>query len=333
VVTLTITTVEIVRQPSMVRASPDRDASSMCGIAGLFAKTPTFEDTLGDHLADMVGQLVDRGPDSAGVAIYRAPVPAGSSKVSVLDPAGPHDWDALAGALGTLGPSEVLRGLGDQAVLQVGADAEHVRAWLAEHEPQLILMSAGHSIETFKRAGLATGAGGLIEACGLRGLEGSHAIAHTRMATESRVTTEHSHPFSTGPDLCLVHNGSLCNHNRLRRTLRQRGVSFATDNDSEVAAGYLTWRFREGDDLDTALAAAERDLDGFFTFAIGTHEGFAVVRDPIGCKPAVLAETDDWVAMASEFRAIATLPGAEDADIWEPEPGRIYRWFREPAFA
>ncbi len=153
------------------------------------------------------------------------------------------------------------------------------------------------------------------------------------MATESRVTTEHSHPFSTGPDLCLVHNGSLCNHNRLRRTLQQRGVSFATDNDSEVAAGYLTWRFREGDGLDAALEAAERDLDGFFTFAIGTQEGFAVVRDPIGCKPAVLAETDDWVAMASEFRAIATLPGADDADIWEPEPGRIYRWFREPAIA
>ncbi|MBO9532969.1 MAG: hypothetical protein J7513_08355 [Solirubrobacteraceae bacterium] len=303
----------------------------MCGIAGLFAKTPAFEAALGDHLAGMIDQLVDRGPDSAGVAIYGDPVPEGSAKVSVLDPAGPRDWLAVADALSLLGSAEVMRALGDQAVLVVAADPEHVRAWLAEHEPGLVLLSAGRSIETFKRAGLAVGPGGLIDACGLRGMSGGHAIAHTRMATESRVTTEHSHPFSTGPDLCLVHNGSLSNHNRLRRTLRQRGVSFATDNDSEVAAGYLTWRFREGDDLDAALAAAERDLDGFFTFAIGTHDGFAVVRDPIGCKPAVLAETDDWVAMASEFRAIATLPGAEHAEIWEPEPGRIYRWFREPA--
>ena len=305
----------------------------MCGIAGLFAKSPELEATLGDHLADMIGQLVDRGPDSAGVAIYRAGVPDGSAKVSVLDPTGARDWDAVAASLDPLGPAEVLRGLGDQAVLQVGAEPEHVRAYLAEHHPELVLLSSGQAIETYKRAGLATAPGGLIDACGLRGLSGGHGIAHTRMATESRVTTEHSHPFSTGPDLCLVHNGSLCNHNRLRRTLRQRGVSFATDNDSEVAAGYLTWRFREGDDLDAALAAAERDLDGFFTFAIGTHDGFAVVRDPIGCKPAVLAETDDWVAMASEFRAIATLPGAEQARVWEPEPGQIYRWFREPAIA
>lgn len=305
----------------------------MCGIAGLFAKSADVEAALGDHLAGMIGQLVDRGPDSAGVAIYRDPVPAGSAKVSLLDPAGSRAWHEVAATLGGLASTQVLRDLGDQALLRVEAAPEDARAYLAEHFPDLVLLSSGESIETYKRAGIATVPGGLIDACGLRGLSGGHAIAHTRMATESRVTTEHSHPFSTGPDLCLVHNGSLSNHNRLRRTLRQRGVSFATDNDSEVAAGYLTWRFRMGDDLDTALAAAERDLDGFFTFAIGTADGFAVVRDPIGCKPAVLAETDDWVAMASEFRAIATLPGAADARIWEPEPGQIYRWFRTPAVA
>ncbi|MFT4035449.1 MAG: class II glutamine amidotransferase [Patulibacter sp.] len=305
----------------------------MCGIAGLFAKTPELEATLGEQVAGMIGQLVDRGPDSAGVAIYRAPVGGGSAKLSLLDPAGEHDWAATAATLSALGPAETLRELGDQAVVLVDAEPDDARAFVAEHLPELVLLSAGQSIETFKRAGVATAPGGLIDACDLRQLDGGHAIAHTRMATESRVTTEHSHPFSTGADLCLVHNGSLSNHNRLRRTLQQRGISFATDNDSEVAAGYLTWRFRQGDDLDAALAAAERDLDGFFTFAIGTADGFAVVRDPIGCKPAVLAETDDWVAMASEFRAIATLPGAEQARIWEPEPGHIYRWFRTPAVA
>ncbi|MGZ8622252.1 MAG: amidophosphoribosyltransferase, partial [Solirubrobacterales bacterium] len=167
-----------------------------------------------------------------------------------------------------------------------------------------------------------------IERFGLDRVSATHALGHTRMATESRVTTEHSHPFSTGLDLCLVHNGSLSNHNRLRTFLRGEGVSFQTDNDSEVAAGYLTWRLSEGDDLKTALEGCLTDLDGFYTFAVGTADGFAVLRDPIACKPAVLAESEDWVAMASEYRAIAVLPGAEDAALWEPEPGRVYSWQR-----
>ncbi len=151
------------------------------------------------------------------------------------------------------------------------------------------------------------------------------------MATESRVSTEGSHPFSTGLDLCLVHNGSLSNHNRLRRSLQREGIRFATDNDSEVAAGYLTWRMREGATLEQALEGCLDDLDGFYTFAVGTADGFAVLRDPIACKPAVMAETDEWVAMASEYRAIAVLPGAQDAVIWEPEPGRVYSWGTAPA--
>jgi glutamate synthase domain-containing protein 1 len=146
------------------------------------------------------------------------------------------------------------------------------------------------------------------------------------MATESRVTTEGSHPFSTGMDLCLVHNGSLSNHNRLREQLRREGIAIQTQNDSEVAAGYLTWRMREGATLEQALEGCLEDLDGFFTFAVGTADGFAVLRDPIACKPAVMAETDDWVAMASEYRALAELPGAGDAEVWEPEPARVYSW-------
>ena len=139
------------------------------------------------------------------------------------------------------------------------------------------------------------------------------------MATESRVTTEHSHPFTTGLDLCLVHNGSLSNHNRLRWSCAREGIEFETDNDTEVAAGYLTWRLRRAR-REQALEGCLDDLDGFYTFAVGTTDGFAVLRDPIACKPAVMAETDDWVAMASEFRAIAVLPGAEKAAMWEPEP-------------
>jgi methylamine---glutamate N-methyltransferase subunit A len=298
----------------------------MCGIAGLFSKSPELSEGLGGHLGEMLLQLSDRGPDSAGVAFYRDPAPAGSSKVSLFAAPG-YAWQALGQELDReLGASEPeLRG--SHAVFVVEADAGTAEAWLRERHPELRLMSAGQTIEIFKEAGSPRE---FVERFGLRDLDGSHALGHTRMATESRVTTEHSHPFSTGLDLCLVHNGSLSNHNRLRQRLRGEGIEFQTDNDSEVAAGYLTWRMREGASLEQALEGCLEDLDGFYTFAVGTAEGFAVLRDPIACKPAVMAETGDWVAMASEYRAIAVLPGAEEATVWEPEPGRVYSWERAP---
>jgi glutamate synthase domain-containing protein 1 len=297
----------------------------MCGIAGLFSKSLDVSGHLGGHLAAMLLQLSDRGPDSAGIAVYRDPAPSGSSKVSLFSPDPAQDWgavrDALAAELGA-GEPEVIA---SHAVIVVEADAGVAQAWVRERFPQLRVMSAGQAIEIYKEAGPPRD---FIEAFGLDAMQGSHALGHTRMATESAVTTEHSHPFSTGLDLCLVHNGSLSNHNRLRRRLRREGIQFETDNDSEVAAGYLTWRMREGAGLEQALEGCLEDLDGFYTFAVGTADGFAVLRDPIACKPAVMAETDDWVAMASEYRAIAVLPGAEQATTWEPEPGRVYSWER-----
>ncbi|HYM58901.1 MAG TPA: hypothetical protein VES79_13145, partial [Solirubrobacteraceae bacterium] len=211
------------------------------------------------------------------------------------------------------------------AVLVVDDDAPASLAWLRERHPELRVMSAGERIEIYKEAGLPTR---FVERFALDDVQGSHALGHTRMDTESRVTTAGSHPFSTGGDLCLVHNGSLSNHNRLRQTLRRDGIEFETDNDTEVAAGYLTWRLREGAALEEALEGCLEALDGFYTFAVGTSDGFAVLRDPIACKPAVLAETDDWVAMASEYRAIAVLPGAADAAVWEPAPATVYSWER-----
>ena len=187
-------------------------------------------------------------------------------------------------------------------------------------------MSAGTRIEIIKEVGDPRG---FVERFDLAAMAGSHGLGHTRMATESKVTTEGAHPFSTGLDLCLVHNGSLSNHNALRRRLRHEGIAFQTENDTEVAAGYLEWRLREGDTLQAALEACLVDLDGFYTFAVGTADGFAVLRDPIACKPAVMAENDDWVAMASEYRAIAVLPGADAAEVWEPEPARVYSWERD----
>jgi glutamate synthase domain-containing protein 1 len=296
----------------------------MCGIAGLYTKTDALRSQLGGQLARMLEQLSFRGPDSAGVAFYREPAPDGWCKISLHSAAGEPDWTGVASGLRTaFGDASEPRVRATHAVFTVGADAEAVQAWVRCAHPELTLMSAGRTIEIYKEAGLPTE---FVRRFDLASIDGSHALGHTRMATESRVTTEHSHPFSTGLDLCLVHNGSLSNHNRLRRTLQREGIRFQTDNDSEVAAGYLTWRLREGATIEQALEACLDDLDGFYTFAVGTADGFAVLRDPIACKPAVMAETDQWVAMASEYRAIAVLPGAEDAVTWEPEPGRVYSW-------
>ena len=301
----------------------------MCGIVGLYAKNPELRPRLGELVSPMLVELGDRGPDSAGIAFYRRPAGRGGSKITVHHEDPGYDWAALRAALATESGADVgLEVRASHATFACALPPERAERWFAGEHPELRVMSSGDTIELYKEKGLPED---VVERFGFREIDGTHALGHTRMATESAVTTEHSHPFSTGLDLCLVHNGSLSNHNRLRQELRRRGIAFQTDNDTEVAAGYLTWRLREGDSLDEALEASIDDLDGFYTFAVATRDGFAVLRDPIACKPAVLAETGDWVAMASEFRAIAPLPGADRAEIWEPTPGRVYHWGGAPS--
>jgi len=296
----------------------------MCGIVGLFAKSPEVEERLGEHLASMLVQMSSRGPDSAGVAVYRDPAPSGSSKLTLYSSSPHESWDAVRDGLrDAFGDCDEPSIRASHALLLVEADAADAESWVRANRPDLRVMSAGQVIEIYKETGLPAE---FAAAFHLDDFQGTHALGHTRMATESRVTTEGSHPFSTGLDLCLVHNGSLSNHNRLRENLRREGIEFQTENDTEVAAGYLAWRLREGATLEQALEGCLTDLDGFYTFAVGTADGFAVLRDPIACKPAVLAETDEWVAMSSEWRSIAVLPGAEDARAWEPEPGVVYVW-------
>ena len=296
----------------------------MCGIVGLYLKTADLEPELGRLTALMLHEMSSRGPDSAGFAVYGSA--NGVAKISTLSRNGDTDWMHLERELSRVLEAEVsVETLSDHAIFSTTGDGQTARNWLIENAPDVSVLAVGSSIELFKGIGEPDA---VAERLHLAGRTGTHAIAHTRMATESAVNTEGSHPFSTGADTCLVHNGSLSNHNRLRENLALRGETFQTENDSEVAAGYLAWRMREGDSIDQAIEGALRDFDGFYTFAIGTKDGFAVVRDPIACKPAVIAETGDWVAMSSEFRAIAQLPGVEHAEIWEPEPSRIYSWSR-----
>ncbi|CAN5376399.1 glutamine amidotransferase family protein [soil metagenome] len=296
----------------------------MCGIVGLYLKNPKLQPKLGEMFKPMLIEMTSRGPDSAGVAVYRNPAKKGFTKFSLAHDDPKFGWKKLATALKTQTKKQVtIQQIGNHAILTTNAKEGYVTAWLGAHHLDVRIVGSGQSIEIFKETGLPEA---VYEKFDLTHAKGTHMIGHTRMATESAVTTAGSHPFATGADLCLVHNGSLSNHNRLRENLKREGLTFQTENDTEVAAAYMTWKLRQGASLKQTLEDGIRDLDGFYTFCVGTQDGFAVVRDPIACKHAILAETDDWVAMATEFRAIAHLPGADTAKIWEPAPETIYNW-------
>lgn len=295
----------------------------MCGIVGLFLKDKALEPRLGEMLTDMLVTMTDRGPDSGGIAVYSEDH-AGRAKLTVQAD-DPRRFAGLDDDLSkVLGCDVTVRIKDTHAVIDLpeGKMAE-ARAALKDLRPDARVMSAGEVIEIYKEVGLPESVAKRFD---IPQLSGSHGIGHTRMATESAVTTLGAHPFSTGPDQCLVHNGSLSNHNSLRRQLAREGVTVETENDSEVAAAYLTWKMQQGHSLGEALEAGLNDLDGFFTFVVGTKDGFGVVRDPIACKPAVMAETDQYVAFGSEYRALVNLPGIEDARVWEPEPATVYFW-------
>ena len=296
----------------------------MCGIVGLFLKDKSLEVDLGRMLSDMLVTMTDRGPDSAGIAVYNAHQ-AGQAKITVQANNPQADFDGLDKKLGAaIGASVKMDVRDTHAVLtmpQVSLDV--AMAELRQLEPVIRIMGRGESIEIYKEVGLPET---VVSRFDIAKMYGTHGIGHTRMATESAVTTMGAHPFNTGSDQCLVHNGSLSNHNSLRRKLRRENIRIETENDTEVAAAYLTWKLQNGSSLGEALESSLDDLDGFFTFVVGTKDGFGVVRDPIACKPAVMAETDSYVAFGSEYRALVNLPNIEQARVWEPEPATVYFW-------
>jgi glutamate synthase domain-containing protein 1 len=295
----------------------------MCGIVGLFLKDKALEPELGSMLSQMLGVMTGRGPDSAGFAVY-GEGRKGFIKATLRGPAG-TDFEKLSHRLATaVGEFIPIVARDTHGVIAVPAEKwPAIRAAILEVAPDLTIVGEGNRMELYKEVGLPSD---VARRFGLEAMTGTHGVGHTRMATESAVTTNGAHPFSTGIDQCLVHNGSLSNHNAVRRELKREGVTFETDNDSEVAAAYLTHCMNHGDSLARSLERSLDDLDGFYTFVVGTRDGFGVLRDPIACKPAVLAETDRYVAFGSEYRALVDLPGIADARVWEPEPSRVYFW-------
>jgi glutamate synthase domain-containing protein 1 len=296
----------------------------MCGIVGLFLKDKSLEPQLGSMLSEMLISLSDRGPDSAGIAIYGAPT-GNEAKITIQSARPEHDFPNLDAQLAkAIGAPVTVSVKSTHAVVRTTPDKiDEARETIQALRPDIRIMGAGDVVEIYKEVGLPEA---VVDRFDVRSMTGTHGIGHTRMATESAVTTMGAHPFSTGADQCLVHNGSLSNHNNVRRELIREGMQFETENDTEVAAAYLSSQMAHGKNLGEALEGTLSDLDGFFTFVVGTKNGFGVVRDPIACKPAVMAETDQYVAFGSEYRALTKLPGIDSARVWEPEPATVYFW-------
>jgi glutamate synthase domain-containing protein 1 len=296
----------------------------MCGIVGLLVKNPKLRPVIGELMMPMLIGMTERGPDSAGLAIFGAPVSDDSRKFSLYAADEDFNWQKLGHDFSThLGSPAKIEVKVNHAVLTSHLEPSTVKVWLKEHYPQLHLLSVGQLMDIYKDTGTPAEVAARYN---FDKLSGSHLVGHTRMATESAVTPAHAHPFTAGEDWCLVHNGSLSNPNSLRRMLQHKGIAFETDNDTEAACRFLEWRMREGDDLHTALQKGFEELDGFFTLLMGTKDQLALVRDPFACKPAVVAEHDDYVAIASEFRSLAKLPDVKNAKIYEPMPEELYIW-------
>jgi amidophosphoribosyltransferase len=296
----------------------------MCGIVGLLVKKPELRPKLGEWMLPMLVGMTERGPDSAGLAVYTAPTAVERRKLSLYDASGTLDWHAFAtAAVAALGQDTTVAVKANHAVIESAAAPEQVKRWSRDVFPQLVALSAGRRIDLYKDVGLPAE---VVARYGLAEVSGTHLVGHTRMATESAVTPENAHPYTAGEDWCVVHNGSLSNPYQIRRKLEPLGIRFDGDCDTEAACRYLEWRMREGDDLEAAIHRGFEAFDGFYTFLMGTEDKLAIVRDAFACKPAVVAETDDYVAIASEFRSLAKLPDIRNATLFEPKPEEIYSW-------
>jgi glutamate synthase domain-containing protein 1 len=296
----------------------------MCGIVGLLVKSPAQRVHLGEWAAPILDCMGDRGADSAGLALFSEPLAPSRRRFSLFADGGPCNWDQFRTAFTTtVDPTAQFSTCERHVTIETVAEPELVRPWVSREFPVVRVLSAGRSVSVYKDIGPPRT---LIERYALRTAVGTHVVGHTRMATESAVSVAHAHPFTAGEDFCLVHNGSLSNPYSIRRRLERRGIAFETDNDTEAACRFLQWRMAEGDDLEQAIERGFDELDGFYTLLIGTPERLVIVRDPFACKPAVVAETDKYVAISSEFRSLAHLPGIRQARIFEPAPERIYSW-------
>lgn len=285
----------------------------MCGLVGIFYKGEGAEGPVGDVIVPMCQDLNRRGTDSTGFAVYRA-LPGGMQDPGTYLVRVDLDRPDLQNAAElTVIAAEQLVGVKEWKLvarsvrLEVDSDADGKLAdWIEERIEGARVFSIGRAMEIIKDVGSANDVDRLYD---VRSMTGSHAIGHTRMATESRVDIAHSHPFWARPfpDISVVHNGTITNYHRLRRRLEMKGHRFATGNDSEVIAVYIADRLQRGDTLEAALEGSIDDLDGTFAYLISTDRGIGLARDRFAIKPLLYAENDELVVLASEEVAIRSV--------------------------
>jgi methylamine---glutamate N-methyltransferase subunit A len=293
----------------------------MCGIVGLYLKKKKLHNHLGSYLSGMLDNMASRGTDSAGFAIYNNQEKERYKYSVCLNKK--DNFNNFHEDIKKNFKNLDIKTISDHIIIYTSSKPQRVIPFIKKKYEDILIVGYGKYIEIFKQVGNPQE---IVKKFNLDKFSGSHGIGHTRMATESAITIDGSHPYSTGEDECLVHNGSLSNHNNLRRDLIKDGQEFYSLNDTEVAAGYISNKLSKKKSMKNTLADCLLDLDGFYTFIVGTNTGFAILRDEIACKPAVIAENADYVAVASEFQAMAHLPNVNKAKIYEPEPGVVYTW-------
>jgi glutamate synthase domain-containing protein 1 len=296
----------------------------MCGIAGFLQKDASQPPRAADVLLEMLLALNRRGPDSAGVALYG---PERSDAFVVRAWYGDDEERASRAveALKERWPVPVADLTAGYARLEVSTDVPARELADAIDGAGLEVFSVGRSLEIVKHEMRADV---LKETYGLGGFPARHGIGHTRMATESRVDVEHAHPFWARPfeDIAVVHNGHITNYHKLRRIFEMKGYRFQSGNDTELIAVYLADKLSNGLGLNEAVNASVRELDGSFTYLISTAEGFGIARDRFACKPGVVYEDDEIVAVASEEQAIYHAIGDMQGRTREVQAREVLTW-------
>lgn len=305
----------------------------MCGIAGFLAKRPGVP--VAESLVGMLQALASRGPDSTGLSLYGAPHEGEMvAEIWAGDDGGASARQAILEAVDRHGRVESVDYR--EGYFRIGLTPEDpapggLRQLAEEVErssPGVRVFSLGRSLEILK---YTTDAQTMFERWSLGGIPFTHGIGHVRMATESRVDVNHSHPFWARPfpDVTVVHNGHVTNYHKNRRLYEMRGYTFQTENDTELVAVYLAEQMARGLTLDDAVRKSIDDLDGSFTYLVSTADGFGVARDRFSTKPCLVAETDDWVAVVSEGIALAGAFGDEvEIHAYELGGGEALAWTR-----
>ena len=300
----------------------------MCGIMGYIGKTERLDATLGATMLRMLMALGRRGPDSAGVALYvHCADGAYRIRVKLGEPA---ETDTRV--------AEILRRVRTVARLceheHAGAylrltidsagDLQVLQASIESVHPEIEVISFGHALDIVKQVGSPEN---LDHHFGISHASGTHAIAHTRLSTESRIDLSHSQPFwAHGTlDVASAHNGHITNYHKLRRQYEQRGVRLYTENDSEIIGIYLCEVMHAGATFVEALQSSVQFFDGSFSYLAATESELGFAKDPFGFKPLVVAECDAYVALATEEVALRAVCGA-DVETWEPPAGTVQTW-------